>query len=60
MVCVCIICQWHPKYQPTVALEKPGIEPATPGLQGMRFIHYTTAASTSEIRVRLVRAVEHV
>ena len=23
---------------------KPGIEPATPGLQGKRFIHYTTAA----------------
>ena len=26
-------------------LVKPGIEPATPGLQGKRFIHYTTAAS---------------
>ena len=25
-------------------LVKPGIEPATPGLQGERFIHYTTAA----------------
>ena len=25
-------------------LEKPGIEPANPGLQGKRFIHYTTAA----------------
>ena len=25
-------------------LEKPGIEPATPGLQGKRLIHYTTAA----------------
>ena len=25
-------------------LVKPGIEPATPGLQGKRFIHYTTAA----------------
>ena len=24
-------------------LVKPGIEPATPGLQGKRFIHYTTA-----------------
>ena len=23
---------------------KPGIEPATPGLQGKWFIHYTTAA----------------
>ena len=23
---------------------KPGIEPATPGLQGKQFIHYTTAA----------------
>ena len=25
-------------------LEKPGIEPATPGLQGKWLIHYTTAA----------------
>ena len=25
-------------------LSKLGIEPATPGLQGKRFIHYTTAA----------------
>ena len=25
-------------------LVKPGIEPATPGLQGKRFINYTTAA----------------
>ena len=25
-------------------LVKPGIEPGTPGLQGKRFIHYTTAA----------------
>ena len=25
-------------------LVKPGIEPAIPGLQGKRFIHYTTAA----------------
>ena len=25
-------------------LVKPGIEPATPGLQGKRFIHYTTGA----------------
>ena len=26
-------------------LVKPGIEPATPGLKGKRFIHYTTAAT---------------
>ena len=26
-------------------LVKPGIEPATPGLQGKRFIYYTTAAT---------------
>ena len=25
--------------------EKPGIEPATPGLQGLALIHYTTGAS---------------
>ena len=26
-------------------MEKPGIEPVTPGLQGIAFIHYTTGAS---------------
>ena len=26
-------------------MEKPGIEPATPGLQGIAHIHYTTGAS---------------
>ena len=31
-------------------LVKPGMEPATPGLQGKRFIHYTTAAPTSTIQ----------
>ena len=29
-------------------LVKPGIEPATTGLQGKRFIHYTTAAPDTE------------
>ena len=28
-------------------LVKPGIESATPGLQGKQFIHYTTAAPMS-------------
>ena len=27
------------------SMEKPGIEPATPGLQGIALIHYTTGAS---------------
>ena len=27
-----------------VFMEKPGIEPATPGLQGIALIHYTTGA----------------
>ena len=31
-------------------LMKPGIEPATPGLQGKQFIHYTTAAPTCVVR----------
>ena len=31
-------------------LVKPGIEPATPGLQGKRFIHYTTAAPQKVVR----------
>ena len=26
-------------------MEKPGIEPATPGLQGIALIHFTTGAS---------------
>ena len=29
-------------------MEKPGIEPATPGLQGIALIHYTTGASLAE------------
>ena len=29
-------------------LVEPGIEPAIPGLQGKRFIHYTTAAAIWE------------
>ena len=44
-VCVCVCYREHPKAQPTVVLDKPEIESATPGLQGMWFIHYTTAAS---------------
>ena len=31
-------------------MEKPGIEPATPGFQGIALIHYTTGAS-SVIRI---------
>ena len=30
-------------------MEKPGIEPATPGLQGIALIHYTTGASLSSL-----------
>ena len=30
-------------------MEKPGIEPVTPGLQGIALIHYTTAASQLSI-----------
>ena len=29
-------------------MEKPGIEPATPGLQGIALIHYTTGAWTGK------------
>ena len=45
MVCVCIIWREHPKAKPKVVLEEPGIEPATPGLQDLALIHYTTTAS---------------
>ena len=37
--------------QPKVVLEKPGIEPETPDLQGIWLIHYTTAASTMEASI---------
>ena len=43
-VYVCIMFLEHPKAQPKVVLEKPEIEPATPGLQGIELIHYTTTA----------------
>ena len=38
-----VIWRWGP-WLLSDRLVKPGIEPATPGLQGKRFIHYTTAA----------------
>ena len=34
-------------------MEKPGIEPATPGLQGIALIHYTTGASLGGFSERL-------
>ena len=36
-------------------MEKPGIEPATPGLQGIAIIHYTTGASQNGVRTNLIR-----
>ena len=36
-------------------LVKPGIEPATPGLQGKRFIHYTIAAPIGYVGNVLLR-----
>ena len=52
-MCICVE-QLHPTYSQghieTVAtarsLEKPGIKPVAPGLQGRGFIHYTTVASS--------------
>ena len=34
-------------------MEKPGIEPATPGLQGIALIHYTKGASLNGDQVNL-------
>ena len=34
-------------------MEKPGFEPATPGLQGIALIHYTTVADPEFQGVRL-------
>ena len=36
-----------------VFMEKPGIEPATPGLQGIALIHYTTGASRVKKKKKL-------
>ena len=50
-------------------LVKPGIEPAITGLQGKRFIHYTTAAPDTESvhknlwkvhEIRIDRAIDNV
>ena len=30
-------------------MEKPGIEPATPGLQGIALIHYTTGLKIAQV-----------
>ena len=49
MICVFYYMTGAPEGSPKVVLcgfmEKPGIEPATPGLQGIALIHYTTGAS---------------
>ena len=43
MVCMCVLWREHPKAQMKVVLEKLGIQPATPCLQGIELIHYTMA-----------------
>ena len=40
-------------------LVEPGIEPATPGLQGKRFIHYTTAAPMFWLRNKKINILIH-
>ena len=46
MICVFINMTGTPKGSTESGfMEKPGIEPATPGLQGIALIHYTTGAS---------------
>ena len=39
------MCVYYMTGTPEGFMEKPGIEPATPGLQGIALIHYTTGAS---------------
>ena len=41
-------------------MEKPGIEPATAGLQGIALIHYTTGASDMYILVAELSKLTHV
>ena len=46
MICVFINMTGTPKGSTESGfMEKPGIEPATPGLQGIVLIHYTMGAS---------------
>ena len=40
MIYVCILRREHLKAQPKVVLEKLGIEPVTPGLQGIALVQY--------------------
>ena len=40
-------------------MEKPGIEPATPGLQGIALIHYTRGASL-EILLSIIKIPQRV
>ena len=35
-------------------MEKPGIEPATPGLQGIALIHYTTGGFMGESSTKIL------
>ena len=44
-ICVGFIMGTSKGSPKVVFMEKPGIEPATPGLQGIALIHYTTGAS---------------
>ena len=39
-------------------MEKPGIEPATPGLQGIALIHYTTGAVPRFWQIELAQNVQ--
>ena len=43
-MCVCYMMGTPEGSTESGFMEKPGIEPATPGLQGIALIHYTTAA----------------
>ena len=45
MICVFIMTGTPEGSNESGFIEKPGIEPATPGLQGIVLIHYTTGAS---------------
>ena len=40
-------------------MEKPGIEPATPGLQGIALIHYTTGASLIHKHLKTESAMQN-
>ena len=60
MICVFIMTGTPECSTESGSMEKPGIEPATPGLQGIALIHYTTGTSQNLVKkTLLLRVILH-